>query len=317
MNKSKNLTLKDIARLSGVGKSTVSLVINKSPKVKQSTRDKVEAVIQEHGYTPSLTARALRSQREKIIGIIMTRLDSTAENSAIRTMLAAAYQNGYDAILQESMFDSELLEEHLHVLESRRVEGIILFGFSGMESVNLDKWKNRLVIIASKRAGFASVNYDDHGAVALLMKYLYENRVKNVSFIGVHETDKTTGAYRHKAYTTFCEKYGFKPNALLGDLSYQSGYELAEKLVTAETEALICATDTIALGAMKSLKERGLNVQVTSIGDIPLLKFLNPEVITVHLGFSTAGKHALELLLAMHADKNAIKQIIVPCSFST
>jgi len=314
--KRKNLTLKDIAALCGVGKSTVSLVINKSPKVKQATREHVEAVIREYGYTPSLTARALRSQREKIIGIIMTRLDSAAENRAIRAILASAYQQGYDAILQESLLNPQLLEEHLRVLESRRVEGIILFGFSGMETISLEQWQHRLVMIASQRPGFASITYDDQGAVALLMEQLHASGKKSVSFIGVEEGDLTTGRARYQAYLACCQQYGLRPQALLGDLSYQSGYALAEKLLTPESEALVCATDTLALGAMKLIKERGLDIDVASIGSTPLMTFLHPEVTSVRLGFEAAGKTALEMLLAMQTDPAAIRQTVLPCSFT-
>lgn len=313
MNK-KNLTLKDIAALSGVGKSTVSLVINKSPRVKTATRERVEAVIREYGYTPSLTARALRAQREKIIGIIMTRLDSAAENRAIRAILAEAYQAGYDAILQESMLDPRRLEEHLHVLESRRVEGVILFGFSGMDDVDLTPWQHRLVLIARQRPGFASVTYDDSGAVDLLMARLHASGRRNVSFIGVDEQDHTTGRARYQAYLAGCKRYGFSGAARLGDLSYQSGFMLAETLLDQDSEALICATDTLALGALKSIQARGLQVDVSSIGSTPLLAFLHPEVTSVRLGFAKAGLRALHMLLEMQHDKAAGGQLVLPCS---
>ncbi len=100
----KKLTILDIARLSGVGKSTVSRVLNQDPKVKQETRERVEQVIAEHGFVPSKSARAMRSQSQQVVGIIVSRLDSGSENQAVRGMLETLYQRGYDAVLMESKF---------------------------------------------------------------------------------------------------------------------------------------------------------------------------------------------------------------------
>lgn len=72
----KKLTILDIARLAGVGKSTVSRVLNQDPKVKQATRERVEQIIAEHGFVPSKSARAMRSQSQQVVGIIVSRLDS-------------------------------------------------------------------------------------------------------------------------------------------------------------------------------------------------------------------------------------------------
>lgn len=70
------LTIKDIARLSGVGKSTVSRVMNNEGSVSPQTRERVEAVIRSQGFTPSKSARAMRGQSDKVVAIIVSRLDS-------------------------------------------------------------------------------------------------------------------------------------------------------------------------------------------------------------------------------------------------
>lgn len=65
------LTIKDIARLSGVGKSTVSRVLNNESGVSQRTRERVEAVMNQHGFSPSRSARAMRGQSDKVVAIIV------------------------------------------------------------------------------------------------------------------------------------------------------------------------------------------------------------------------------------------------------
>ncbi|HAS6168356.1 TPA: LacI family DNA-binding transcriptional regulator, partial [Vibrio vulnificus] len=101
---SKKLTILDIARLSGVGKSTVSRVLTNDPKVKPETRAKVEQVIQDSGYVPSKSAQSMRGGSQKVVGVIISRLDSPSENRAVGSMLNVLYQAGYDAVIMESQF---------------------------------------------------------------------------------------------------------------------------------------------------------------------------------------------------------------------
>ena len=128
----KRLTILDIAKLSGVGKSTVSRVLNQDPNVNPQTRDRVEAVIREHGFEPSKSARAMRTNSARLVGIIVSRLDSASENRAVRGMLEILYARGYDAMLMESEFDPQKVDEHLALLARRGVDGVILFAFSAL-----------------------------------------------------------------------------------------------------------------------------------------------------------------------------------------
>ena len=134
------LTILDIAKLAGVGKSTVSRVLTNDPKVKPSTREKVERIIQESGYVPSKSAQAMAGGSSKVIGIIVSRLDSPSENRVVRGVLEAIYAAGYDALIMEGQFNAEKTNEHLAVLQKRNVDGVILFGFSGCDLSAVEKW---------------------------------------------------------------------------------------------------------------------------------------------------------------------------------
>jgi transcriptional regulator, LacI family len=145
----KRLTILDIAKLSGVGKSTVSRVLNQDPNVNPQTRDRVEAVIREHGFEPSKSARAMRTNSARLVGIIVSRLDSASENRAVRGMLEILYARGYDAMLMESEFDPQKVDEHLALLARRGVDGVILFAFSALDLEQLRPWQDKLVLMAA------------------------------------------------------------------------------------------------------------------------------------------------------------------------
>ncbi len=119
----------------------------------------------QHGFSPSRSARAMRGQSDKVVAIIVSRLDSLSENLAVQTMLPAFYEQGYDPIVMESQFATRLVEEHLHVLRQRNIDGVVLFGFTGMTEAMLKPWQATLVVLAREDHGFSSVCYDDEGAM--------------------------------------------------------------------------------------------------------------------------------------------------------
>ncbi|WP_029591366.1 trehalose operon repressor TreR [Franconibacter pulveris] len=311
------LTIKDIARLSGVGKSTVSRVLNNESGVSERTRERVEAVMRQHGFSPSRSARAMRGQSDKVVAIIVTRLDSLSENLAVQTMLPCLYEQGYDPIMMESQFSTKLVQEHLDVLSRRNIDGVILFGFTGIDEAMLTPWRDTLVLMARDAEGFASVCYDDEGAIRILMQRLFEQGHRHISYLGVPESDITTGLRRHEAYLGFCRQHELTPNAVLPGLAMKQGYDHVAKVLNEETTALLCATDTLAIGASKYLQRHPRNpLQLASVGNTPLLKFLHPEILTVDPGYAQAGKQAALQLIAQVTQHAELRQITIPAALS-
>ena len=311
------LTIKDIARLSGVGKSTVSRVLNNESGVSERTRERVEAVMNQHGFSPSRSARAMRGQSDKVVAIIVSRLDSLSENLAVQTMLPAFYEQGYDPIMMESQFSPQLVEEHLGMLQRRNIDGVVLFGFTGIKDEMLKPWQPSLVMMARDAHGFASVCYDDEGAIITLMQRLYDKGHRHISFLGVPHTDVTTGKRRHEAYLAFCKKHNLPAVASLPGLGMKQGYEQVASVLTPQTTALVCATDTLALGASKYLQEQRIDSrQVASVGSTPLMKFLHPEIITVDPGYAESGRQAAAQLIEQINGRSEPRQIVIPAHLS-
>lgn len=306
------LTINDIARLSGVGKSTVSRVLNNENGVSQQTRERVAAVVNQHGFSPSRSARAMRGQSDKVVAIIVTRLDSRAENLAVQTMLPAFYEQGYDPIMMESRFQPELVAEHLQMLSQRNIDGVVLFGFTGITPCLLAAWRDSLVVMARDVSGFSSVSYDDEGAIELLMAKLYAEGHRQIGFIGVPHSDVTTGKRRHQAYEAFCRQHDLTPRAVLPGLGMQPGYDHVAQVLTPETTALLCASDSLALGASKYLQERRIALQLASVGNTSLINFLHPEILTVDPGYAEAGRQAAAQLIAQVTDVDAPRQHVIP-----
>ena len=304
---------------SGLGLALVDLLHKEGAHVALVARhrERVEAVIRQQGFTPSKSARAMRGQSDKVVGIIVSRLDSPSENQAVRTMLPLLYQQGFDPIVMESQFETRLVQEHLHVLHQRNVDGVILFGFTGLTAAMLKPWQEKMVVMVREYDGFSSVCYDDAGAVNLLMDRLYQQGHRHIGYLGVQLSDATTGQRRYQAYLDACERLTLTPRATLGELSYQSGFQHAAEVIDAHTSALICASDSIALGAIKYLQQQPTRaIQVCAIGNTPLLSFLFPDTLSVEFGYGSAGLLAAQQLLAQLSGEQGIRRLVVPSKLS-
>ncbi len=112
---------------------------------------------------------------------------------------------------------------------------------------------------------------------------------------------------------TYSQQHGLIPTVALGELSYQSGFQLAPQVIKPDTSALVCASDTIAMGVSKYLQQQSLqHIQVCGIGNTPLLHFLFPNTLSVELGYGTAGTKAAQQLLGQLSHQQPIQQIIIP-----
>lgn len=299
---SKKLTILDIARISGVGKSTVSRVLTNDPKVKPETREKVERVIAESGYVPSKSAQLMRGGSQKVVGVIISRLDSPSENRAVSRMLEVLYAHGYDAVIMESQFDRDKTNEHLDVLLKRNVDGVIIFGFTDLDTQALERWHSKAVVIATYSQTVSSINYDNLGIINQALNYIHLQGLSDIAFIGVDPHDVTTGAMRLQAYLDWCERHQLKANYQTGQLQKESAYQLVDQVLTETTQAIVCASDTLALGVIKRLQERQReDVLVTGVGGNDLLTFLFPKVYSVDPGYREAGEQAANLLI-QHLD---------------
>lgn len=305
---SKKLTILDIAKLAGVGKSTVSRVLTNDPKVKPQTREKVERIIHESGYVPSKSAQSMRGGSQKVVGVIISRLDSPSENRAVGTMLNALYSAGYDVVIMESQFDRDKTNEHLDVLKRRNVDGVIVFGFTGCDEQALAEWGNRIVVIAMDTQMVSSINYDNQGVIDMALSHLEQQSISRIAYIGVDPEDRTTGLARLNAYQAWCEQKRLEPCFQTGKLNHESAYQLVDQVLQFDTQAIACASDTIALGVIKRLQEVGReDVVVTGVGGSELLSFLFPNVFSVDPGYAHAGEKAANVLInQLNGDESVV-----------
>ncbi len=300
----KKHTILDIAKLAKVSKSTISRVINNEPGVKEETKLKILKIIEEYDYTPSKSARELRGIKINAYGVLMTRLESNSENQAVRGIIKKLYENNYDYLILENRFSIEKTKHYIEDLLKRGIDGLIIFALPNENYNFLKKIKKSVVMIGQEVEGFNSIVYDDYGAVTKILDYLWKNGKRKIAYIGIDRNDPTTGEKRYRAYEEFSKDKKMKNISYFGNFEYKSGFSLGEEAMKNDIDSIVCGTDNLALGVKEYLRQKNnKKVIVTGIGNDKLVRFLDPEHISINFSYEESGKKAVEILVDQKSDK--------------
>lgn len=306
------LTIKDIAQRCGVGKSTVSRVLNNAPNVSEKTREKIQAVINQLGFQPDRTARAMRGNQESVVGIIVTRLHSTAEMQTLSAILKQLYARNITPMIVESQFQASAVSKYFQLFEQRQVNGVIVFGFSSLPLETVQQWKSPIVSLVRAYPDISAVYYDDENAIKALLKALYMKGHRQIGYLGVDDQDETSGRIRNQSYLNFCKDYELTPNMVLAALDPESAFEQTAQLLKAAPSAVLCGSTSLAIGALKYLQKNQQTIPLAYLGENALLQHFCPDLLCLDFGYVQAGKTAVDLLLRQLNGDHCVMQQKVP-----
>lgn len=302
------MDINEIARLAGVSRATVSRYLNDG-YVSQAKREQIARVIEETGYVPSRQARQLRTGKTGLIGVIIPKINSQSVSRMVAGISDVLSENHYQTLLANTNNDWHAEVEYLQVFSKKnRVDGIILIAsvISDEHREIFSSLNVPLVILGQHVEGHDCVYNDDYHAAYEVTK-LALSTAKVPSYIGVLESDWASGHMRHQGFLNACADAGIVPEPaaqVIGDFTMDGGYFCCEQILDAQpnVDAIVCATDTMAFGALACLREYGHRVpediQVTGIGDSEFSRAVSPALTTAHLFFKTSGANAALMLLS-------------------
>ncbi|MDD6667352.1 MAG: LacI family DNA-binding transcriptional regulator [Lachnospiraceae bacterium] len=300
------MTINEIAEMAGVSRATVSRYLNDG-YVSEEKKERIRKVIAETGYTPSASAKLLRANRTSLIGVIIPKINSDSISRMVSGISRSLKEHNYQMLL--AVTENNELEEirYLKTLSQNRVDGIILFGtiFTPEHLKVLKEISTPVIVLTQKLDGYTCIYSDDYHA-ALSLGCLMGKTARNPALITVTERDLAVG---HNRRTGLLD--GLKENGLTlkedhiaeSAFNMDSGYTAAAALMERDPEidTILCATDTIASGAVRYLHEHGIDipsqVQVTGFGDSSISRAITPTLTTVHFYYEEAGERASDLLL--------------------
>jgi LacI family transcriptional regulator len=307
-----DLTLDDIAKKAGTSRSTVSRVINGQPYVRQDVRERVLKVVQETGFHPNLAARSLASQRSWMIGLVLPRNVSSFFTDPYFPRLTqgiAQACNQHNYTLGLFLVGTPEDEEKIYPRVARKglLDGILVqSGEIGDQLISRLVNANMPFLVVGRPFHEENVSYIDvdnvqaaHQAVSHLVRLGYR-RIGTITGM----IKSTVSMDRKEGYLQALVDSGLPVEKSLiveGDFTEAGSYRAMRQLLGAKPDAVFAASDMMALGAMRAVREAGLDVpgDVAFVGfdDIPLVPVPNPALTTVHQPITELGAKAVEVLI--------------------
>ena len=301
----KRLTIVDIAKMAGVGTTTVSRYFN-GGNLKKETHERIKEIVDKYNYTPNTFAKALKSTDSKIIGVIVPCLHSYVSGNTLKYLDKELKDNNYETLIMNANFDENKQLEYIKKLARMNVDGIILLPTtmskayeSTIKSIDVP-----VVMLGQEGEYTYSVEYNDLNAARDLTNYVIASGHKKIAYLGVSEDDIAVGYYRKLGVIMALEKYGLKPeNILITNFSMEEAYDVVRENIQKlkNDSCLICATDNLAYGAIKALEEEGLSVgenySVAAFGDYTSSALLKSPLTTIKFDLKDAAKQTVSMLL--------------------
>lgn len=305
-----NYTIKDIASISGVSKSTVSRVISNTGYVSSDAREKVLLAIKKLQYKPNAVARAMVSRHTKNIGVIIYRHHHPIAShpfygKILDAILEKASELGYSIFV---MTDKEITSKSADFLLEKRVDGLILISRLNQELIDYFKSSQIPFVMVNGSSEDSEVIHivnDDEKGGELAAEHMLSLGFTNISVIA--------GPQEHRShflrFQGLRKKYNHNGIALdeqqicYADSSqFEEGYKAFQVLWerSHNLQAIFATNDMMALGAIKAIYEKGLqvpnDVAVVGFDDIDYAAMSNPSLTTVHIAKTRMGHEAVVLL---------------------
>ncbi|MGI3186937.1 LacI family DNA-binding transcriptional regulator [Nioella aestuarii] len=310
----KRPTILDVARLAGVSKSTVSLVLQNSKQVKPSTREAVEEAMTSLNYVYNRSAANLRGSATGLVGLVINDLRNPFFTEFAASAQMAFNKEGYSTVIANT---DESPEMQAQVIESMIEHGVAAFLISpayGGGDDSFDRIERAAIPAmqvlrrADERTGlfpFASPDYETGSELA--MRHMIDVGCNEIAFVGGF-ADREVTLQRKSGYETVISQQGRKSHVYPGRPTRSFGREMALTLHRdhPEIEAAICFNDLVALGMLAGFAELGRKVgedfRLIGFDDIEECSLVYPKLSSVHCGISRFGADAAQAMLRWITD---------------
>jgi LacI family transcriptional regulator len=319
-------TLEEIAQMAGVGRSTVSRVLNNDPRVRDATRERILEIVRRENYRPNFAARTLASGRSDVIGaVVPMSLPSVFSDPFFPRFLegVAVACDLADALLMLWLALPETERRQVDkVLGAGHVDGLIIAAHVIDDPLveALRRGSKRFVLYGRYPADDVSyVTVDDRAGARSIVSHLLRVGHERVATIAGPQ-HMFEARDRLEGYHDALRDFGLQPSPELvveGDWSEASGYAAMRRLLAAKPDAVFAANDSMALAALRALNESGVRVpeEIAIVGfdDIPAAAAADPPLTTVRQPIRRLGEVATQTLLELIEEPSGPpRRVILP-----
>jgi LacI family transcriptional regulator len=318
--------IKDVAKKAGVSTATVSCVINGTRFVREDTKNKVLASMDDLNYRPNLIARSLRSQKSKTVGLLIPDISNFYYTNVADGIERTLWKNGYHVLLSNSYEQVETEMEMIKMFNMLLLDGLIMIPALGDQSyLNKTLSGNYPVVFIERRPkGIVrdQVLLDNMKSAYDITKLFIEKGHKKIGLITGYP-DISTTSDRIIGYKKALMDYNYPINESyikMGEFTFESGYNSTKEIIENEhVTAVFYAGDIMAVGAMTYLKEKCIKipdqVAIVSCNNFKWTQVTDPPLSVVEQPSYEVGQKAAEILLQRIKnpnDKEKFKEHRIP-----
>ena len=321
------ITIEDVAKHAGVSIKTVSRVLNKEVNVREQTRTKVQAAIDELKYQPDPVARRLAGSRSFLIGLLY---DSSSAGGYITDVqggvLKQCRAEHYELLIHPCDPLGDIVPEIDGMIGQLRIDGIVLTPPLCDSPALLEALRKRnipFVSIAPGEKSYASgeVHTNDREACAEMTSYLASLGHEKIGFVIGHPDHKAVGN-RYLGYRDGLDRSGLEFNEKMvaqGYSSFESGVDCGILLLRQHNPptAIFASNDEMAAGIVRVASQLGMKVpddlSVVGFDDIALSRQLTPPLTTIRQPIREMAETATQLLLSILRGEQSSEAPMIPC----
>ena len=324
------MTIKDIAKLSGVSVSTVSRVLNNRPDVSEDSRSRVRAVIETHKYVPNNSARDLVKIRSDAIGLVVRGVQNPFYTDIIHAIERKLDDSGYTMVMRQIASCDDEIKCGAMMEKEKRLQGIIFLGgrsdYSPEEVALLGvpyvccSYTNSYGTLDT--AQYSSVSIADEREAYRAVTELYANGHRRIAVLTADPNDNSISQLRYLGYRRALRDLNLaaRPDDLIcaKDFTIANAYEaMRERLRSpADFTAVFAISDDMAIGAMRAMRESGRSIpedcSVIAIDGISVSEYIYPMLTTLCQPMTAMGETSVEILLDMIEGRGGNRHVTLP-----
>ncbi len=321
------MNIKDIAQIAGVGVSTVSRVLNEHPDVSQTTRDKVLNIIRENNYIPNNSARVLKQNNTKNIGILVKGVFNPFFSEILKIISVYVQEEGYTMILQHHENDNDI-GTLIGFIKEKKLQGAICLGgnFLNLTDDVLAEIDAAIVLVSvdsvtrKNLKQCSSISINNKKAAYMAVNYLIENGHKNIALmLGAHN-DYGIGKERQQGYIEALENSQIKINdkyIIYGDYDCEAAYTQTVNLLKENPKitAIFAISDLMAMGAAKAVadvnKKIGYEVSIMGFDGMEFASYYEPTLATIKQPKQVMARKSIDLLFGLLEGKESHQHLFL------
>lgn len=311
------MTIKDIARISGVSITTVSRVLNDRPDVSAESRRRVLEAIENNNYIPNNSARDLVKTTSDAIGLVVRGVSNPFYTDIIRAIERTITDAGFTLVMQQIGACDDEVKRGAVMEREKRLRGIIFLGGrfdytpADLTMLNVPfvccSYSNRYGTL--NEGEYSSVSIADCDTARQAVEELLRHGHRRIAALISRPDDKSISQLRYEGYVQALEQAGLSvdPALLLctGGFGVKDAYDTVKNALAdgGDFTALFAIADSMAIGAMRALMDAGRRVpddcSVIAIDGLELSAYIEPPLTTLCQPMAEMGQRSAEILLNM------------------